>query len=264
MLSYTAGQWQLIRSSYKMGRKVFKTAPQSKSKLNFDEKPFVQQSSRPIGTDTFYTGCDDDGHFIENVHAIGDDAQSIYYADFDCMGNRSFVHEAMVQWSGAKRDTITAEIVNKLTTVQAGSNTNYNVDPGTGFVVPAAGNGTIAIVNEFLVEVTNDQDTGEPVMPGYWDCNFTSDGTAFDMGTLVPNLAGKGKYNMMTAEIVLARFVRKIPLMGTTSNWAILPSSDTAQLPIGTRLKMTFDTRGDDHDWEVSMALVMHREKLNV
>jgi len=227
--------------------------------VDHQNKIFVHQSSRPIGTDTFYTGVDDYGVNLEVNHIIGQQDVSVY-ADFNVIDNITYVHEAMVQWVNAQMDHVSAQVVPKLTTYTSGTNTNFNIHPSTGFIIPTAGDGVITPSTINLVDFGRDQDTGLPHALQFWNCDIVNG--AFDLNTLAAAPNGDGQYNMCTVEFSMAEFVRHIPMLGTTSAWNILPSSDTASLNIGNRLKMIFETRGADHNWQAAIALVMHREKL--
>lgn len=231
--------------------------PEAEVKIDFQNKQLVHQTSRPLNTHTFFTSVDDNDVFLEHIHNTGDDMVQSIYADFNNIENMSFVHEASLQWKDAARDYVLGYLVPKVSSFNVGTNTDYKLQGGYQ-IIPADGDGDIepVIINPVYMPV--DQDSG--LRPAaYWDFNIVSG--SYDLANPIPCLDGDGKYNLFTVEVDLGKFAKKILMMGTTSAWNVLPSSDTAELGDGMRLKIDFGTRGDDHSWEACLMLIMHREK---
>jgi len=256
-----------------MGRKIIKVG--EKPGLMDDQgKQFIHQSSRPISTNTFYTGVDDNDNFIEFVHAEteGQGAGTPVYIDLNCRENNTYIHEALIQWKNAERDCVSAKVVTTATTTSAGS--DYGITAGlptdkeNGVILPGPIADLLSITKDKTFTNTDakpimlspDADTG--VQPsGYWDISLDSNGN-YDYATLAENLGGTGNCNLYDSERDLKAFVRKVPMIGSSSAWNILPSSDTAKLGDGMRIKLTFETRGTaDHAWECSVAVILHRQR---
>ena len=53
--------------------------------------------------------------------------------------------------------------------------------------------------------------------------------------------------------------MNKIILAGDTSYFRV-KSSDNVEIGHGMRLRLTFETVGTDHDWDMSILLHMHRQ----
>jgi hypothetical protein len=101
-------------------------------------------------------------------------------------------------------------------------------------------------------------DLGEPSI-AYWDADYNT--TTHKYENIRPNYTGTGEYNMFNYEIVIAEFVREIPLL--ENGFIPLGSSDTDQLGQGMRLKMIADTStsNGDHDWSIACIMCMHRAR---
>jgi len=242
-------------------RQIVKAGESSLLK-DHQNKAFVHQSPRPLNTDTFFTGTDDNGNRLEIVHTIGESKSQIVYADFLTEYNQTYLHQALCQWLGTHRDTISCIIVPDLTPCTPGVNTNWYKLPN-GVIVASAGTGNIVVdpTQVLPVEMAPDQDTGLRA-PGYWSIELKDDRTGWDYSTLQFKPDGSGIYNLFSEELDIAEFVRKLPLLGSSTSWNILPSADTARIAPGMRLKLVFETVGLDHGWECCISFVMHREKV--
>jgi len=251
-------------------RKYFKVGEKA-GLLDDQGKQLVHQTSMPMDMNTFYTGVDDNDVFLELVHGASDPIAQSIYADFNGKQNENYLHEALVQWSGALRDCISADIVTGITTTSAGS--DYGITSGSsnerenGIILPGPVADNLSITKDKTftntdakpIQLIKNAVTG--VMPqGFWDIGLDSNGD-YDFATLTPNYNATGGYNLYDSEKALKMFVRKIPMMGSTAAWNVLPSSDTARLGDGMRIRMTFDTRGTNHAWECSVAIIMHRKE---
>jgi hypothetical protein len=235
-------------------------------------KPRVQQTSRKLGTGTYWTGQGDDpsdvtskggGTRLNVYHKIGDTSPLNIYADFNIIENETWIHEGYVTWKNCEFDTISFEMVPVVTQIEASTNTYYNLYGGY-LIVPAAGDGTIDIVSDItdpfggLVQVVPN-DLGE-IAPGYWNADWNSSTKLFENITAAPS--ANGDFNMFSIEITFARFVNRIPLLG--DGFMMMQSSDSDQIAHGMRFKLiaeTYDDKGiDDHDWQAACILTLHRE----
>jgi hypothetical protein len=159
-------------------------------------------------------------------------------------------------------DSITLEMVPRTTLVQPGTNTNYNLYGGY-IVIPAAGDGTIDLVedithpNNGLIYMPDGDLREKPT--AFWNADYNSSTKHYE--NITPAPYGNGRYNMFSVEIVFARFLNQMPLLG--NGFISLNSSDTDQLGHGMRLKMKTKTNQlvDDHQWAVACLMCLHRQK---
>ncbi|HLD90948.1 MAG TPA: hypothetical protein VI911_08050 [Patescibacteria group bacterium] len=232
----------------------------------------VHQTSRKLGTAIYWTGEGDDttnprlvggGTPIVVNHIVGDPDPDPIYVDFNIVENETWLHEGYITWKDALLDTITLEVVPRVTTTTVGTNTNYNLYGGY-LIVPAAGNGTVAITSDItthtggLVYVPDDDQHNAPV--AFWDATWNTVTKRYE--NITPAPYGNGRYNMFTVEVTLARFINKVPLL--SNGFIALNSSDTDQVGSGMRLKVTADTNmaiSGDHNWSMASILCMHRAR---
>jgi hypothetical protein len=252
--------------------------------VDHQNKIFVHQSSRPLDTTVFYTGNDDEGQMLSFIYRNGrfvnnadklditqnedetKDIKAIAYYNYMPAKNITYLHEAIVQWENCRADMVTCSICTEATPIVPGSYTDWVIDPASGVIVPSpTKHGNIELTGDpVLVEMVPDQDTGIR-FPGYWMAEPKEDGTGMDPATMEFCPDGDGFFNMFGGRFELAKFVRKVPLLGTTSSWNILPSSDTARIGAGMLIKMELEinshAHGDDEqDATVCISFIMHRE----
>ncbi len=241
--------------------------------LDTEGKLYVHQTSRNVGSMTYWTGRGDaidditdigHGARFEISNTIGDPDISYTYLDFNNVNNKTHLHEGYFIWSGAKMgDYITLESVVNTVTIEPGENTIYNLYGGF-MVVPAAGDGTINVTSDItnpcisggsFVEVYTDESGYQP--PAFWNADFNTTTNRFENISAAP--AGDGGWNMYTVELVGNRFVNSIPVLG--DGFEMLQSSDSTYYPHGIRIKATIETSHDDHEWHFGGILTLHREK---
>jgi len=234
-------------------------------------KQRVHQTSRKLGLRIMWTGVGDDttdlhkvggGNPFDIQHDLGEGDPEAQYIDFNIVKNETWLHEGYLTWKDCEMDSLTVEIVPRVTNVIAGTNTNYNLYGGY-MVIPAAGNGTIDLVDDIshpnngLIYMPNN-DLDEPPT-AFWNADYNSTTKLYENITAAPY--ANGKYNMFSIEIVFSRFLNHMPLLG--SGFICLNSSDTDRLGHGMRLKMIADTNisSGDHKWAVACLMCLHREK---
>ena len=75
-----------------------------------DGKMFVHQTSRIPGCMTYWTGRGDDpddpedvgnGEHLSIQHKVGDPLDQIIYLDFNCIDNKTYLHEGYIFWKDA-------------------------------------------------------------------------------------------------------------------------------------------------------------------
>jgi len=237
-----------------------------KQVYTLDNKMWIQETSRPIGTKTYFTSRGDDitnirdvgnGEKMQIIHEIGDDDMQILFIDFNFKENKSYLHEGYITWEHANFDEICLGIVPNVTVYTSGSNTNFNLYGGY-LIVPAAGDGTIQVATEDmkLVEVPISRDTGKRVT-AYWDADYSTETHSFS--NIRPNLTGTGQYNMFGTMVPLAKFVNKMLLLN--DGFLRLQSADTEELCHGMRVVLSMTTNGEDHNWKAACTLTFHRER---
>lgn len=230
------------------------------------------QTSRKMGCVVCWNGVGDDTSDISKVgggesltfdYHVGDSDPMVKYIDFNIAENETWLHEGYITWKGAHLDTLTLQMVVRTVTVSGvvgGDKTLY----GGYMVVPTPpGYGNIEVVSDLSDPIGGlvympINDLGEKSQ-AFWDADYNS--TTHKYENVRPNYTGTGDYNMFTYELVVAEFVREIPLL--ENGFIPLNSSDTDQLGQGMRLKMVADTNNnvDDHDWSVACILCMHRAR---
>jgi len=234
----------------------------------------IHQTSRKIGTVIVWTGEGDDhtdpscvggGEPFSFNYTMGQSDPLIKYIDFNMIENETWLHEGYITWSNCSLDTLDLLLVTRATPFITASGTNFNLYNGYLIVPAVPGTGTIDITTDLSEHTaglvyTPKNDVG--VRPtAFWDATWDSSIQKFV--DIVPNPTGTGKYNLFAAEIPIAHFIRKMPLLD--SGFIALNSSDTDQLGHGMRLKMIADTNTTssvgDHDWSIACTMCLHRAR---
>lgn len=232
-------------------------------------KQRVHQTSRKLGTRIMWIGLGDDTSDMNNVgggqpfdikHDIGEGDPEHVYIDFNIATNETWLHEGYMTWKDCDMDRLTLEMVSRATAGQAGTGTNYNLYKGY-MIIPAAGDGTFDITaditdpNAGLIYMPNNDLGKAPT--AFWNADYNSTTKLYENITAAPY--GDGRYNMFPMEIVFARFLNHMPLLG--SGFLALNSSDTDRMGQGMRLKMIASTNTTvaDHSWAVACLMCMHR-----
>jgi len=237
----------------------------------YDNKLWVQNSARPIGTYTCFTSEGDNtawptlvggGVRIMNHHEVGDSTVNTVYVDFNTVENMTYMQEGVGMWSNAYYDTLNLEVVPTVTKCVAGTSTNFNLYGGY-LILPAAGNGNITVQPEDirLVEIPMSlDDPAKRQSPAFWNAQYDATDT-HQFVNITPAPYGDGTYNLFGAEVT---FQRPVNMMLLASGNLVLKSDDIAQIVHGIRLKLTFitDTVTDrtDHEWQMAVILKMHRK----
>jgi len=232
----------------------------------------VHQTSRKLGLRIMWTGVGDDtssttkvggGESLSFDYHIGDTEPMIKYIDFNIAENETWLHEGYLTWSNGDMDTLSLSMVPRTVTVSGVSGGDKTVYGGYMVIPTASGQGNYEIVNDLtiptngLVYMPNNDLNESPV--AYWDADYNL--TTHKYENIRPNYTGTGRYNIFSYEVVLAQFVRQVPLLA--SGFISLTSSDTDQMGQGMRLKMVADTNDNtaDHDWSVACIMCLHRKK---
>lgn len=242
----------------------------------------TQETSRPLGCDTYFTGGGDDltnaskvgggSRFIID-HTIGGDNPNVVYLDFNIAPNDTWVHEGYFGCADAVLDYFNAEVIPIVTAKQAGINTDYSVYGGY-LIVPAAtpgmgegaGQGTCDVTADLtahrggLVYVPNSDEGHQPGYNGhtsaFWNADWNASTKVFE--NITPATDGKGRYNLFSVAVTLKRFVNQWNLLGDM--FLMMQSADTARLGHGMRFKFLAYTYGVDHAWQMIGNLTMHRK----
>ena len=229
----------------------------------------VQQSSRPLGLSRLWMGEGDDpsdinaiggGQAIMLDHTATDPITETIYIDFNTIGNETWIHESNLMWQNANFDRISASVVPRVPAYEASSETNYAIN--SGLIVPAAGNGTIALTGDItnphagLVRMHLDDVGIQP--PGFWNADWNPTTGLYENITAAP--AGDGLFNMFAAEVELTRFYNNVLFLG--DGFQPMKSSDIDRFGQGMRLRITFTTNGS-HEWQFVGTLILHRKRLS-
>ena len=234
------------------------------------------QTSRKLGLRIMWTGVGDDPDDPSKVgggepFSFGHDPTvsgmeadpTTKYIDFNCVENETWLHEGYITWKDAQLDTLTLEMVPRVTGFTATASGSYDLYGGY-LVVPAMpGEGSIDLTTDITehdggLVYMPDNDLGESPT-AFWDAEWNSSTQKFE--NIAPNPYGQGRYNMFIVEVVFARFMNNIPLLG--SGFIAMNSSDTDQFGSGMRLKMIADTNThkEDHAWYLGCTMCLHRDK---
>jgi len=244
--------------------------PLSSEKRDPTGKLRVHETSRPVGTFTYFTGSGDDpddpgdvgnGQLFTIDHHQGEEDPEIIYIDFNILDNRTYIHEGYVIWHEALFDTINLSVVTRYPNyiVDSTANTSFELNTTYGLIVPSiSGN---VIFTENILSPTgglvymplNDEGTRTY---SFWNADWNSSTGLFENLTAAP--FGNGEYNIFAAEIELSRFINKLPLLGT--GFEKLQTADTQEIGHGMRIKLESDTYGD-HNWKVSFVATLYRER---
>lgn len=241
--------------------------PKTDSGLVEGSKLLVHQTSRVVGTVTYFTcSSDDDTDFsqvggdvaedrkLKGHHEIGQPMTQSKYLDLNMVENETHIHEGYLQWKDAINDELTVEIVPQVSTVSSGTNTFYNILNGY-LVVPATGDGVTNVDTAVLVEMPLNEFGVRP--QAFWNADYNSTTKQFENITAAP--LGNGLYNMFSVEVSLDRFANRVPLLGT--GFMNLQTSDASRVGHGMRIKVTGTTIGADHEWWWNAFATFHRKK---
>ena len=217
----------------------------------------IHESSRPQIDGkffhTYWTGAGDDmstpaigeGPLLEVDIAAGDATKEVdvqFHKDYGDV----YLHEGYVQWENAGwGDCISVEIYATATPLQQSTNLDYTIDASVKIRAAAGGPGT-----------GTDGLNGDPVWvpnaagTGWWDI---VDGSAvFSSGQT-------GAYDWYTIEILANRFMNKIPVYGSSSNYIMLQSADTTLLPSGYLIRIIAENNSGTA-WKTWMFMTLYRE----
>jgi hypothetical protein len=230
-----------------------------------DNKIYVQETSRPLGTQIYFTSEGDDtsdvtmtggGEEISLIHNIGDDITQHKIVDFNVKENTSYIHEGYIVWENTNFDKVSLSIIPTVTASSAGTGTYFNAYGP--IIVPAAGDGTLVVQPEDirLIQMPIGIDFSDK-KPGFWNADYDSATHTFSNITAAPS--GNGDYNMFNVEAPLNRFVNKIMLL--KDGFMMMQAAESSELGHGMRLKLSTYTTGTDHDWKASCIITMHRMK---
>lgn len=232
----------------------------------------VHQTSRKFGTIICWTGEGDDpsnptaiggGEPISFQYTAGHPDPLEKYIDFNMVENETWLHEGYVTWKNGDLDTLDLQMVTRATSWQPGTGTNYNLYGGYLIVPAVPGTGSVELTGD-ITESTGGLvympagDLGEK-STAFWNADWDTETKKFT--NIAPALAGDGDYNLFADEIVIAHFLRKMPLLD--SGFIALNSSDTDEIGHGMRLKVIADTNttNSDHNWSVACTMCLHRAK---
>ena len=216
-----------------------------------------------------WSGVGDDPSVVTKVgggtpyiveHSLGETSPEISYIDYNVVENETWLHEGYVTWKDCNIDTISIDLVPRVTATKIGVNTNYKLYGGY-LIIPASGNGTVDLdtdithPNNGMVLIPNNDLGIAPL--AFWNAEYNVATKRYE--NITPAPYGDGRYNMFAVEVSLAKFLHKMPLLG--NGFIALNSSDTDQIGHGMRLKLTAVTNSPDHEWKVACLMCLHRKK---
>jgi hypothetical protein len=236
-------------------------------------KVFYHPTTRPFGTKVHFTGAGDEpiavsdvgsGVSIEIHHKVGEPTTVVDYVDFNTINNMTHIQEGYLQYGDAKLDKITFEFVPRTVIFELSAGTAYLYDPSQPIILPselAGGVGNISILSDVtqanggLVQALPNESGVKP--PAFWTADYNSLTGIFE--NIQSAVDGNGDYNIFHLEYPIARFANKVSMVGCQI--APFPTDDTDPIPHGSRIRCTWETVGEDHEWLASVTLKVHREK---
>jgi hypothetical protein len=233
----------------------------------FDQKQFVQNTSRPLGTVAHFTSEGDStsspvalygGEKMCVCHKIGDATIQKTYVNFNVKENPTYIHEGYVMWRDAQFDRISMWVEPVVTDYTSSTNTYFNLYGGY-LIVPVAGNGTIELTGTpKLVKCPVSVDYGTKP-PGYWNAPYDTVTHTFGDLTAAPN--GDGLYNLFAQPVNLGKFVNEICVVG--SGQLLMASQDSKELTCNTKVVIQCETDSTaDHEWGAGFILSLFRETI--
>lgn len=244
--------------------------PPTDSGMEDGTKIYTHETSRKIGTTTYFTGRGDDQTDDSKVggdvpdtermkghHQETEPTSQYTRSYFNCIDNETHVHEGYLQWLNALNDEIIIEIIPKVTDYTPGTDTFYNLYGGY-LIIPAAGDGTIDVApgDIRLVQLPLNEH-GKRSAAGFWDADYNT--TTLEFENIQANPYGTGEFNMFGLEVSLDRFVNGIPLLG--NGFMCMQTADRSMIGHNMAFRVNAITCGADHEWWWNAALTFHRKK---
>ena len=225
-------------------------------------KIWVHSSPRPQPTPTanysiYWTGAGDDcvNHIIGdgtptdfNLPAVTEPADTYYNVYFDPLFGPVYLHNGFVAWSGisGRGNHLSVEVIALATPVQQIQN-------------------FIGVVVDYMLVPSTTPDTGLAGMPtlidtmdqngicsGWWDYSPSAG--------LTPNFLQKGNYNIMTIELLVSRFINRLYMYETSSEYISLQSTDSTLLPPGYYLRFCIHNNSSTA-WNCHVLMHLFREQ---
>lgn len=229
-----------------------------------DDKLIIHQTSRPIGTFTYFTGASDsdlhegmvggdvsDGKKLK-LHMESGVSEGEALLELNNIINETSIHEGYFQWKNALNDDVTLEIVPKITSYNMSTNPTGFMVYGNNIIPHPAGQAEITDLK--LVQCVENEQGIRP--PGYWNATYNVDTNQFENITAAN---GNGEYNIFVNEIPLFRFANQLPALG--DGFIMLQSSDYSKLGHNLAIKLKAKTCGNAHEWWCSAFLTFYRKK---
>ncbi len=218
----------------------------------------IHESSRPqIAGKTFHTvwtGAGDDmstpalgGGTLLNIETEVGQATTSQDIEFHPNYGQVYVHEGYVQWEDAGwHDYIDVSVHANPTPTQQSVNLDYEIDGSVKIKVADGGPGTGTHgLNGSPVWVPNTSGTG------WWDT---------DGETATFSATQTGAYDWYIVEIEADRFMNKVPVYGSSSQYIMLQSADTSLIPPGYLIRITANNVSNTV-WKSWMFVTLYREK---
>ena len=224
-------------------------------------KIWVHASPKPQPTPTanysiYWTGAGDDcvNHLIGEgaptdfqLPAVTEITTIHYDICFDPVFGAIYLHNGFVAWSNITGvgNNLSVEVVAKATPVQQSANfVGVVID---GMLIPSTTPDTGFAGNPTLLSTTDQNG----VNSGWWD--YT------DQNGLTPNFTQTGEYNIMTIDILVSRFINKLYMYETSSEYISLGSTDSTLLPPGYFLRFIV-TNNSQTAWNCHVLMHLFRE----
>ena len=218
-------------------------------------------------------------YFTFEFPASATDNTMTFYIDFDMTENRTYLHSGSYFFSNTNGDHVDLEIVPKVFKLDidyeySDTYQGFYLDTTENMIFP---NTTGDIINgKQEVKILNfgnmastirsqkeTEDGRSEFAMSFFNADYDINNDTFiNVTPKSPYDTTVSGYNMFTKERIWDRFVNGLPLRGNSNSMTFLPSKDTAQLPINSRIKVTLHRNPSDADrtFIVDLLLIMHRE----
>lgn len=231
-----------------------------------DGKPIFLPNLFPGNVTLYITGAGDgsstrgDGtQFTAQRAATGDEEVEWSYIDwvYAAGGGLMWKDAALGDWISLK--ALAPATAYNPNGGGVGNCNRVEIAPGSNLymLVPAAGDGAydVDLVNAaILVPAYGEEGTAGN---GYWNWNTPDTGR----GNITPSTPGQGGYNLFSFPIDLARFVNRLPILGTGRIDITVPAIKPKKILPHWKLKIILHNESGDHTTQVVWFLTTARSK---
>jgi len=221
-----------------------------------DGKQIMLPNLFPGGVTLYYAGSGDhatNGRGEGTLFQKGSTAQEDATVEWQ-FNDWVYVAGADVVYSGAVLgDWLTLEVFAPATSVAVNESNEGDCNVVDGVIVPAAGNGGYDVTLATAVPVPAFvEESDSPT--GYWDWDEPNEGKGTITASATP---GSARWHLIAANLYLARFACKKPMLGTTFENIVVPAIKPKKILPQWKWKLTMHnstTKSLDLGWTLVTA----------